>query len=162
MEPPLCPTDEVADALAGGRPVVALESTIVSHGMPHPENVDTARALEDIGRAGGAVPATVALIDGSIRIGLADDDLERLGTGADIAKVSLRDVGAVSPIPVAVGIGVSRPSQVRALAREADGGIGGSARGDALGPDGTDIGRMRDLVAELATATRRADAAAWV
>ncbi len=122
MEPPLCPTDEVADALAGGRPVVALESTIVSHGMPHPENVDTARALEDIVRAGGAVPATVALIDGSIRIGLADDDLERLGTGADIAMFAAHRAG------------------IRVFAT---GGIGGVHRGDGgdASADLTALGR---------------------
>ena len=146
MEPPLCPTDEVADALAGGRPVVALESTIVSHGMPHPENVDTARALEDIVRAGGAVPATVALIDGSIRIGLADDDLERLGTGADIAKVSLRDVGAVL---AGGGIGATTVATTMFAAHRAGirvfatGGIGGVHRGDGgdASADLTALGR---------------------
>ena len=70
--------DEVAAALAEGRPVVALESTIISHGMPFPRNLEVARACEADVRAGNAVPATVAVLDGAIRVGLIDGDLERL------------------------------------------------------------------------------------
>lgn len=70
---------EVAAARAAGRPIVALESTIISHGMPYPQNVQTAREVEDIIRAGGAVPATIALLDGKIRVGLTPEELELLG-----------------------------------------------------------------------------------
>ena len=69
-------TDEVAEAVAAGRPVVALESTIISHGMPYPDNVAMATEVEGIVREHGAVPATIAVLDGVPRIGLAPDDLE--------------------------------------------------------------------------------------
>jgi pseudouridine-5'-phosphate glycosidase len=86
---------EVQAARAAGKPVVALESTIISHGMPYPQNVQTAREVEDVIRAAGAVPATIALIDGKICVGLADDQLERLGTARDALKVSRRDLAYV-------------------------------------------------------------------
>jgi len=70
--------DEVAEALAAGRPVVALESTIVAHGMPYPENLATAQTVEDLIRAAGAVPATIAVMDGAIRIGLSAAELQQL------------------------------------------------------------------------------------
>jgi pseudouridylate synthase len=85
----------VAAAQAYGRPVVALESTIIAHGMPYPENVRTAREVEAIIRAAGAEPATIALIDGKIRIGLSDDELELLGRSGTARKVSRRDLPAV-------------------------------------------------------------------
>jgi len=86
---------EVAAARAAGKPVVALESTIISHGMPYPQNVQTAREVEQVIRAAGAVPATIALIDGRICVGLADDQLERLGNARDALKVSRRDLAYV-------------------------------------------------------------------
>jgi len=86
---------EVAAARAAGKPVVALESTIISHGMPYPQNVRTAREVEQVIRAAGAVPATIALIDGKICVGLADDQLERLGNAKDALKVSRRDLAYV-------------------------------------------------------------------
>jgi pseudouridine-5'-phosphate glycosidase len=85
----------VAAARAAGRPLVALESTIIAHGMPYPENVRTAREVEAVIRGLGAEPATIALIDGRIRIGLADDELERLGRSGQAHKVSRRDLPAV-------------------------------------------------------------------
>ncbi|WER49682.1 pseudouridine-5'-phosphate glycosidase [Cupriavidus sp. WKF15] len=85
----------VAAARAAGRPLVALESTIIAHGMPYPENVRTAREVEAVIRALGAEPATIALIDGRIRIGLSDDELERLGRSGEAHKVSRRDLPAV-------------------------------------------------------------------
>lgn len=84
--------DEVAGALAEGRPVVALESTIISHGMPYPDNVAVAREVEGIVRAHGAVPATIALLDGVPRVGLCPDELEVLASHAEVTKVSLRDL----------------------------------------------------------------------
>ena len=86
---------EVAAARAAGKPVVALESTIISHGMPYPQNVQTAREVEQVIRAAGAVPATIALIDGRICVGLADEQLERLGNAQDALKVSRRDLAYV-------------------------------------------------------------------
>src|SRR3954462_1011644 len=72
---------DVADALADGRPVVALESTIIAHGLPRPENLTVARELEAVVRSRGAVPATIAVLRGEVRIGLDDGALERLATG---------------------------------------------------------------------------------
>ena len=86
---------EVAAARAAGKPVVALESTIISHGMPYPQNVQTAREVEQIIRDGGAVPATIAIIGGKICIGLSDEQLGLLGTSPDAMKVSRRDLAYV-------------------------------------------------------------------
>ena len=86
-------TIDVRRALDEGRPVVALESTIIAHGMPYPQNVETARAVEDIVRAGGAVPATIAIIGGVLKVGLTAAELDRFGReGRSIAKVSVRDL----------------------------------------------------------------------
>jgi pseudouridine-5'-phosphate glycosidase len=90
--PDLLLTDEVAQALADGAPVVALESTIISHGMPYPQNVEMATEVERIIRAGGAVPATIAVLDGRPRVGLDPASLELLATHPDVAKVSVRDL----------------------------------------------------------------------
>ena len=98
--PMLTLTDEVATALAEGRPVVALESTIISHGMPYPRNVEMAVEVEGIVRDGGAVPATIAVLDGRPRIGLTRDDLELLASDPDVVKVSVRDL----PYVVARGL----------------------------------------------------------
>ena len=100
-QPPLSPaapslpldlSPEVRDALAGGRPVVALESTIITHGMPYPENVATARAVEDAVRAGGAVPATIVVLGGRIRVGLGAEEIERLGRATGVMKLSRADL----------------------------------------------------------------------
>ncbi len=85
----------VVAAQAAGRPLVALESTIIAHGMPYPENVRTAREVEAAIRAAGAEPATVAILRGRIRIGLADDELDFLGRSGQASKVSRRDLPAV-------------------------------------------------------------------
>jgi pseudouridine-5'-phosphate glycosidase len=85
----------VAAAQAAGRPVVALESTIIAHGMPYPQNVRTAREVEAVIRGLGAEPATIAVIGGRIRIGLADEELELLGRSPGVRKVSRRDLPAV-------------------------------------------------------------------
>ncbi len=86
---------EVAISLANNQPVVALESTIISHGMPYPQNVETARKVEDIIRENGATPATIGIIDGRIKIGLTDEELEFMGKASDILKVSRRDLPIV-------------------------------------------------------------------
>lgn len=86
---------EVAAARTAGKPIVALESTIISHGMPYPQNVETARSVEQIIRDAGAVPATIAIIEGKICIGLSDGQLEMLGAAPDALKVSRRDLAYV-------------------------------------------------------------------
>ena len=83
---------EVTGALAAGRPVVAFESTIISHGMPYPRNVETALAAEAIARESGVVPATVAVLDGRIVVGLDRDEIERLATEKGLLKISRRDL----------------------------------------------------------------------
>ena len=92
MEQFLVYSDEVRAARAAGKPIVALESTIISHGMPYPQNVQTAREVEQIIRDGGAVPATIAIIDGKICVGLSDAQLEQLGNTEGVLKVSRRDL----------------------------------------------------------------------
>jgi len=83
---------EVAEALANNQPIVALESTIISHGMPYPQNVATALAVEQVVRDNGAVPATIALIDGKCCVGLTADEIATFGKEKDVWKVSLRDM----------------------------------------------------------------------
>ena len=123
---------EVAAARAAGLPIVALESTIISHGMPYPQNVQTAREVEAIIRAAGAVPATIAVLGGKIRIGLTDAELELLGQSPDAMKVSRRDL----PFVIASGkIGATTVAATMICAALADievfvtGGIGGVHRG---------------------------------
>jgi pseudouridine-5'-phosphate glycosidase len=132
MHPALQLTPEVAEALAQGRPVVALESTIISHGMPYPQNVETARQVEALIRAEGAVPATIAIFDGRIHVGLPDDELERLGNAKDVAKVSRRDLphvlamGATGATTVAATMIAAHLAGIRVFVT---GGIGGVHRG---------------------------------
>ncbi len=124
---------EVARALASGKPVVALESTIISHGMPYPENVETARRVEDIVRSCGAVPATVAIIGGKLKAGLSPEEIEHLGKkGTAVAKASRRD------LPVLLSRGEDGATTVTTTMMIADmagikvfatGGIGGVHRG---------------------------------
>ena len=94
MTLPLIATPEVATALAEGRPVVALESTIITHGMPWPANAETARAVEAEVRAAGAVPATIAVMGGRIRVGLAEPEMERLARSEEAMKLSRADLAA--------------------------------------------------------------------
>ena len=132
MNPLLRLTDEVATALAEGRPVVALESTIISHGMPYPDNVAMAREVEQIIRDDGATPATIAVLDGVPRIGLDDEGLELLGSDGSVRKVSIRDL----PYVVARGEhGATTVASTMRLAALAGirvfttGGLGGVHRG---------------------------------
>lgn len=86
---------QVADAIAKGLPVVALESTIISHGMPYPQNIEMAKKVESIIKANGAVPATIAILDGKLKVGLNEQELEILATHQDVKKVSRRDLPIV-------------------------------------------------------------------
>ncbi|MBN8612084.1 MAG: pseudouridine-5'-phosphate glycosidase [Deltaproteobacteria bacterium] len=124
--------DEVRDAIAARRPVVALESTILSHGLPRPDNLAVGRRLESIVRAGGAVPATVAVIDGALVVGASDDEIVRLASEPDVVKVSRRDLPIViarralgATTVSATMIGAARAG----IAVFATGGIGGVHRG---------------------------------
>src|SRR3954463_3091730 len=124
--------DEVAQALAEGRPVVALESTIVTHGMPYPRNLETALGVEDVVRASGAVPATIAVVDGRPRVGLGADELEKLAAGEGVAKASRRDLGALVAAGRSAGTTVAATMFLAHLAGIrifATGGIGGVHRG---------------------------------
>jgi pseudouridine-5'-phosphate glycosidase len=130
--PDLVLTDEVAQALSDGTPVVALESTIISHGMPYPQNVEMATEVERIIRESGAVPATIAVLNGRPRVGLGQDDLELLATSPDVAKVSVRD------LPYVVSRGAHGATTVASTMRLASlagisvfvtGGLGGVHRG---------------------------------
>ena len=126
-------SDEVREALASGKPVVALESTIISHGMPYPQNVETALNVERIIRENGAVPATIAIIKGRLKAGLTRDEIEYLGKkGYDVTKASRRDL----PVLVARGEdGATTVATTMIIAAMADikvfatGGIGGVHRG---------------------------------
>ena len=126
-------SQEVAEALAVGKPVVALESTIISHGMPYPQNVETALRVEQTIRDGGAVPATIAVIGGRLKAGLTKDQIEYLGRkGRDVIKASRRDL----PVLVARGedgaTTVTTTMIIAAMAGIkvfATGGIGGVHRG---------------------------------
>lgn len=130
--PMLTLTDEVAQALRDGAPVVALESTIISHGMPYPQNVAMATEVEDILREAGAVPATIAVLDGRPRIGLSTDDLELLASHGDVAKVSVRDLpfvvarGAHGATTVAATMRLAALAGIRTFVT---GGLGGVHRG---------------------------------
>jgi len=124
---------EVADALASGRPVVALESTIISHGMPYPKNVATARTVEDTVRRSGAVPATIAIVDGRLKVGLSAEEIELLGRrGPDVIKCSRRDLPFViarkqnGATTVASTMIIAAMAGIRVFAT---GGIGGVHRG---------------------------------
>ena len=122
---------EVADALAAGRPVVALESTIVSHGLPRPDNLSIAREIEQAVREGGAVPATIAVVDGSPCIGLDDTALTRIATGDDVVKVSTRDLATLVARGGTGATTVAATSHLAAragIAVFATGGLGGVHR----------------------------------
>lgn len=130
--PPLVFGAEVAAARAAGRPLVALESTIVTHGMPHPANVETARAVEAAIRAAGAVPATIAVLDGALHVGLDDATLTRLATTRDVMKLSRADLAFAVATRRPGSTTVAATMIVAALsgiAVFATGGIGGVHRG---------------------------------
>jgi pseudouridine-5'-phosphate glycosidase len=123
---------EVAAAREQGRPIVALESTIIAHGMPWPQNLETAREVEDVIRVQGAVPATIAVIGGRIRVGLTDEELQQLAQAPDAMKLSRRDL----PYAIATGrLGATTVAATMICAHLAGievfvtGGIGGVHRG---------------------------------
>lgn len=139
---------EVKDALSEGRPVVALESTILAHGLPRGDNRRIADHIEQRVRDGGAIPATIAVLDGAVRIGLDDDQLDLLCSSDDITKLSVRDLGTA----VALGVnGATTVASTSALAHAAGiavfatGGLGGVHRG---------AGQTFDVSADLGVIAR--------
>ena len=133
MNPYLDISPEVAQALAAGKPVVALESTIISHGMPYPKNVETALRVEQTIRDNGAVPATIAVIGGRLKAGLSREEIEHLGkAGRAVAKASRRDLpalvarGADGATTVTTTMIIARMAGISIFAT---GGIGGVHRG---------------------------------
>ena len=134
---------EVKEALEQGMAVVALESTIIAHGMPYPKNVETALAVEDVIRKNGAVPATIAIINGVIKVGLTPEEIEYLGTAKGVLKVSRRDFPVVMAKKMNGATTVAGTMMAAAMAGIkvfVTGGIGGVHRG---------AGETHDISADL-------------
>lgn len=125
----------IKEAIAAGRAVVALESTVIAHGLPHPTNLETARLLEDDIRNSGAIPATIAIADGTAIIGADDELLQRLATEPDVRKVSTRDLAPLLARGRSGGLGATTVATTVEIAAAAGiavfatGGIGGVHRG---------------------------------
>jgi pseudouridine-5'-phosphate glycosidase len=123
---------EVASAIAANQPVVALESTVIAHGLPRPLNLETARRLEAIVREGGATPATIAILDGRLCTGLSDEQISLLAENSDVKKISSRDIALAvarqwtGATTVASTIWIARKAGIKVFAT---GGIGGVHRG---------------------------------
>ena len=132
MTVPMIFSDEVAAARKAGQPIVALESTIITHGMPFPQNIEVARGVEDVVRQNGAVPATIAVMNGTLHIGLNGDQLDALGQAKNVAKLSRADMaaciatggtGATTVAATMIG------ARLAGISVFATGGIGGVHRG---------------------------------
>jgi len=124
-------TDEVKDALDTGKPIVALETTIISHGMPYPQNIEMALEVERIIREHGAVPATIGIMGGKVKIGLNRDELEAFATSPNVTKVSRRDFGHLlssGEIGATTVAGTMIGAQLAGIEVFATGGIGGVHR----------------------------------
>src|SRR5215467_14589586 len=123
---------DVAAAMGEGRPVVALESTVIAHGLPRPQNLQTAHRLQEVVREAGATPATIAIIDGKPSVGLNDDQINTLANNSDIKKVSTRDIsvavarGSNGATTVASTTWIAHRAGIKVFAT---GGIGGVHRG---------------------------------
>jgi pseudouridine-5'-phosphate glycosidase len=146
MNPKLHISDSVRDALAAGQAVVALESTLITHGLPYPINVETALAMEAAVRSNGATPATIAVLGGKITVGITESDIEYLASAKAVRKCSRRD------LPIAVGLGEDAATTVAGtmivahiagIKVFATGGIGGVHRGhpEDISADLIELGR---------------------
>ena len=148
---PLGIAPEVREALSAGRPVVALESTVLAHGLPYPRNLEVGRALEQEVRGGGCTPATVAVLAGTPKVGLTDAELEHVATASDVLKLSTRDVPVAlarrrdGATTVAATIWLANAAGVRVFAT---GGIGGVHRGAPhdVSADVTELARTPMIV----------------
>lgn len=132
MEKYLVVSEEVKEALKAGKPVVALESTIISHGMPYPKNVETALKVEEIIRENGAVPATIAILNGELKAGLTKEEIDYLGSANGVLKVSRRDIPYVVSSKKDGATTVASTmiiAQMAGIEVFATGGIGGVHRG---------------------------------
>jgi pseudouridylate synthase len=132
LDPLISVRDDIAAALVAGAPVVALESTVIAHGLPRPHNLDTALEMEAAVREAGAVPATIGILDGKIVVGLCTEQIARIADASDVAKVSSSDLSAVlasgrlGATTVAGTVYVAARAGIRIVAT---GGIGGAHRG---------------------------------
>ncbi|HKC11023.1 MAG TPA: pseudouridine-5'-phosphate glycosidase, partial [Vicinamibacteria bacterium] len=148
MSDPWSVAPHVAEALAAGRPVVALETTLVTHGLPHPDGVSAAAELEAEVRAAGAVPATIGVLDGRAHVGLGAGDLERLATAKEVAKLNLSNLaaqlagGRAGSTTVAATVFLAHRVGIKVLAT---GGIGGVHR---------DAGESGDVSSDLTALAR--------
>ena len=125
-------SDEVREALAAGRAVVALETTLVTHGLPHPQGVEAAMMLDADVREGGAIPATIGVLDGGIRVGLTAAELERLATAGDVAKLNLGNFASqlAAGLPGSTTVAATMFAAARTgITVFATGGIGGVHQG---------------------------------
>jgi len=138
-------SDEIQEAIIAKKPIVALESTIISHGMPYPDNVQMAHSVEDIIREEGAVPATIAILDGYIKVGLSKEEIERLSQEENVVKTSVRDLPGVltkhqtGATTVATTSYAAKQAGIRFFAT---GGLGGVHRG---------VGEHLDISNDLVT-----------
>lgn len=145
-------SDEVRAAVASGQPVVALESTLIAHGLPWPVNLETARESEAVVRAGGAVPATIAVLDGVPTVGLSDSQLELLAQAEGVRKASRRDLAAAVALKQTAATTVSATmflAHAAGIRVFATGGLGGAHRGDEafdISADLTELARTPVLV----------------
>jgi pseudouridylate synthase len=151
---------EVAETLARGGPVVALESTIIAHGMPYPGNLETARELERLIRAEDAVPATIAVLAGRLKVGLDDAALQRLAEAPDMAKASVRDLPVLMAARRDGATTVASTMRIAALAGIrvfATGGIGGVHRGaEATGDISADLTELAESPVAVVSAGAKA------
>src|SRR5260370_26477499 len=153
LSPYLKLSEEVQTALQEQRPVVALESTVIAHGLPYPANIEVAQAVEAAIRNEGVIPATVGIHDGKIVIGLNRDEIERLGTAQDVLKVSRRDLAvalATSQLGATTVAGTMLCASMAGIRFFATGGIGGVHRGAEtsmdISADLTELNRTQVLV----------------
>ena len=126
---------EVEAAIASKKPIVALESTIISHGLPRPRNLIVAKEVEEIVRATGAVPATIAIIDGEIHVGLEENELDRIANEDGVVKASTRDLAVLAASKKSAATTVAATAHIAAMAGIsvfATGGLGGVHRGDGF------------------------------
>jgi pseudouridine-5'-phosphate glycosidase len=140
---------EVSAALSSGTPIVALESTIISHGLPRPSNLVVAQEVEEIVRAHGATPATIAILDGVVHIGLEPEQLSEIANRDDISKASIRDLAMISALGLSAATTVAATSHIANLAGItvfATGGLGGVHRGAQESYDeSADLGALGKL-----------------
>lgn len=157
MKPRLVVAREVREAIRKGRPVVALETTLVTHGFPHRDGLEQARVLEREVRLGGALPATIGVLDGALRVGLSDAELTRLAHAKDVAKLGPSNLGAglASGRPGSTTVGATLiAAQAAGIRVLATGGIGGVHRGDGFDVSADLLALSRHAVAVVCSGAK--------